>query len=73
MCLIVLKHPVTLLFMKAKKEDPRNYRLVRLTSVPGKLINRVILEAVSKHIRDKKVTGSSLHGFMRYILSDQPD
>lgn len=59
--------------MKAMKEDSRNYRLVRLALVPGKLINHVILEAISKHIKDKKVTGSSLHGFMRYILSDQPD
>lgn len=58
------------IFKKVKQED---YRLVKLTSIPWKVIDSVILEAIPKHIKDKNVTGRSQHGFMRDILSDQPD
>lgn len=58
------------IFKKVRHED---YRLVRHTSIPRKMIDHVILEAISKHIKDKNVTGRSQHGFMRDILSDQPD
>lgn len=58
------------IFKKVKQED---YRLVRLTSIPWKVIDHVILEAIPKHIKDKNVTGRSQHGFMRDILSDLPD
>lgn len=37
------------------------------------MIEHLILEAISKHIKDKKVTGSSQDGFMRDILSHQSD
>jgi len=59
------KANVTLIFKKAKKEDPGNYRPVRLTSVPGEMIDHVILEAISKRTKDKKVMGSSQHRFMK--------
>lgn len=44
-------------------EDPRNYQLVSLNSVPGKSGQHILLEAISKHVKDKKVTGSSHQGF----------
>lgn len=53
-----------------RKEDPRNYRLVSLTSIPAKVIEHVILEMISRHIKDKKVTGSNKNG---EILLNQPD
>ncbi|KAJ7395231.1 hypothetical protein BTVI_156999 [Pitangus sulphuratus] len=46
---------VTLIFKKGKKEDPGYYRPVGLTSVPGKLMERLILEAIYIHMADKKV------------------
>ncbi|KGL80459.1 RNA-directed DNA polymerase from mobile element jockey, partial [Tinamus guttatus] len=42
-------------FKKGKKENPGNYRPVSLTSIPGKVMERLILTVVSGHIEDKKV------------------
>ncbi|KGL81389.1 RNA-directed DNA polymerase from mobile element jockey, partial [Tinamus guttatus] len=49
------KANVTPVFKKGKKEDPGNYRPVSLTSVPGKVMERLILAVVSRHMEDKKV------------------
>ena len=45
-----------------KKEDLGNYRLLSLTSVLGEPI---FLEVTSSHMKDKKVIGSSRHGFTK--------
>jgi len=52
-------------FKKGKKEDPGNYRSVSLTSIPGKVIEQLILEVTIKQVEEKKAIRSSQHGFTK--------
>ncbi|KFV84217.1 hypothetical protein N308_04705, partial [Struthio camelus australis] len=49
------KAKVTPAFKKGEKEEPGNYRPVSLTSIPGKVMEQLILEVITKHLEDKKV------------------
>ncbi|KAJ7413878.1 RNA-directed DNA polymerase from mobile element jockey-like protein [Pitangus sulphuratus] len=53
------------MIFKKSKEDPGNYRPVSLTSVPGKVMEKIILGSIEKHLKDNAVIGHSQHGFMR--------
>lgn len=52
-------------FKKGKKEGSGNYKLIRPTSVPVKMIGKFILGVPEKHLRDNAVIGRNQQRFTR--------
>lgn len=53
---------VTSIFKKCKKENPENCQLASLTSIPPIIMEKVILEVITKNIKEKKVIRNSQSG-----------
>ncbi|KAK4832744.1 hypothetical protein QYF61_025273 [Mycteria americana] len=59
------KANVTPIFRKGKKKDVGNYSPVSVTSIPEKVMEKEIMETISRHMKNKKVVGCSQHGFIK--------
>jgi len=56
---------MTPIYKKGHKEDPGNYRPVSLTSVPGKVMEQIILGEITQHVCDILGIGPSQHRLMK--------
>ena len=53
------------IFKKGSRFEPGNYRPVSLTSVVGKLLERIIKNEIEAHVENNKLINDSQHGFRR--------
>ena len=53
------------IYKKDWEEDPGNYKPVSLPSVPGKIMELIILRAITQHTQDNQGIRPSQHGFMK--------
>ncbi len=56
---------ITPIFKKGSRADPGNYRPVSLTSIPGKIMEKVIKEEIEQHLNRHNLLQKSQHGFVR--------
>ncbi|KFP30343.1 RNA-directed DNA polymerase from mobile element jockey, partial [Colius striatus] len=47
------KVSVTAVFKKGRKDNPGNYRPVSLTSIPGKMMEQLILNVITQHMKEQ--------------------
>ncbi|GAB0182615.1 mitochondrial enolase superfamily member 1 [Grus japonensis] len=57
------KANVTPMYKKGLKEDPENYRPISLTSIPGKVMEQILLGAITSQM--KHMIGKSQHRFTK--------
>jgi len=66
---------VTPIYKKGRKENLGNYRAISLTAVPGKVMEQIILSAITCHTQDNQVGDQAQSAciYERQVLLDYPD
>lgn len=59
------------IFKKDKKENPGNYRLINLTLVSWKLVEQILLKAVTRQVQDKNLWEQPAKIYHEKIVPDQ--
>lgn len=54
---------VTPIFKKGNKKDPGNYRPISITSLVGKLLQRIIRDVIVDHLDTNNLVSTEQHGF----------
>ncbi|KAJ7395816.1 RNA-directed DNA polymerase from mobile element jockey-like protein [Pitangus sulphuratus] len=54
------------IFKKGEKEDTGKYRLVSITSVPGKIMEQILQKTMLNHLENKEVTCDSLTNLVAF-------
>ena len=58
------KANVTAIYKKGQKSSPSNYRPISLTSVPGKVMERITKDTLMSHLSRNRLIKPSQHGFV---------
>ena len=51
-----------LIFKKGMREDSGNYRPISLTSIPGKVMEKIVLGDIERHLKNKAIIRHSPSG-----------
>lgn len=60
---------LTLTFEKEKEDDLINYGTALLSLVHAKIMEKIILEVIEKHLKDSEVIAQSQYGFMKEVIT----
>ena len=55
---------ITPIFKKGEKVDPANYRPISLTSVPGKVMEKLVRDVMMDHLERNGLISKNQHGFV---------
>ena len=61
------KGNVTPIFKKGRKDEPRNYQPISLTSVSGKIMQQILLEVMLRDLEDRKVIRDLQYSFKKDV------
>lgn len=65
MIIVIGRANITPVFRKGKKKALGNYRLVGLSPILQEVMEEILLERISKVMKDKKVITNSQRGFTK--------